>query len=317
MSLITKVKNRSAWVARKIKKNNRFVYKYYIGPDGKYTPYHLLPDYIYIKILYKRRMGKKLDLKSPKTFNEKLNWLKLYDRKPIYTTMVDKYEVKDYVARLIGEEYIIPTLGVWDSFDDIDFDSLPERFVLKCTHDSGGVYICHEKAKMNKKQLRWFFNYCLSKNYYYSCREWPYKNVKPRIIAEEYIEDLAQGDLKDYKIFCFSGNAKVLFVASERNSIEETKFDFFDSEFKHLPIVWNGHPNAKVSPEKPEHFDEMLEIASKLSQDIPQVRVDLYNLNGRILFGELTFSHWSGFVPFEPEEWDKKLGDMIILPNKG
>jgi len=276
---------------------------------------HMLPDRLYIKLKFKMRMGKFPNLKNPRTFNEKLQWLKLYDRKPIYTTMVDKYEVKKYVADIIGEEYIIPTLGVWDKFEDIDFDSLPDQFVLKCTHDSGGLVICRDKSLFDKEIAKKKIEASLKTKYFYHTREWAYKNVKPRVIAEKYMEDEQTAELRDYKFFCFNGEVKALFVATERQKQgEEVKFDFFDTEYNHLPIK-QGHPNAKIPPEKPETFEEMKKLASKLSENIPEVRVDFYEVDGKVYFGELTFFHFGGMVPFEPEEWDERFGEWIKLPN--
>lgn len=277
--------------------------------------FNWMSDETYLKLVFRIKMGRKLNLKEPRTFSEKLQWLKLYDRKPIYTTLVDKYEVKKIIADQIGEEYIIPTLGVWDRFDDIDFDSLPNQFVLKCTHDSGGLAICKDKTQFDYSKARKRINKSLKKSFYLIGREWPYKNVKPRIIAEEYMEDELTHELRDYKFFCFDGVVKALFVATERGSKEETKFDFFDADYNHLPFT-NGHPNANVLPEKPEHFEEMKALASKLSQGIPQVRIDLYECNGKVYFGEMTFSHWSGLMPYKPEEWDYTFGSWIILPKK-
>lgn len=276
--------------------------------------FNYLSDEAYIRLNWRRRMHYRLNLDNPQTYNEKLQWLKLHDRKPEYTQMVDKYEVKQYVADKIGAEYIIPTLGVWDRFEDIDFNSLPNQFVLKCTHDSGGLVICRDKDTLDLNNARKKINNSLKRNYYYSGREWPYKNVKPRIIAEQYMEDPQSGDLRDYKIFVFNGVAKVLFVASERQKVdEETKFDFFDVEFNHLPFT-NGHPNAKIEPKKPRNFEQMLRLAEKLSENIPQLRVDFYEIENKIYFGELTFFHWGGMMPFEPEEWDRTLGEWITLP---
>ena len=265
--------------------------------------------------MYKVKMGKRLDIENPQTYNEKLQWLKLYDRKPIYTLMVDKYEVKKYVANIIGEEYIIPTLGVWDRFDDIDFSRLPNQFVLKCTHDSGGLVICKDKSQFDISAAKKKINKCLKHNYYYFNREWPYKNVKPRIIAEQYMVDESGYELKDYKFFCFNGIPKAMFIATDRSDPnEDTKFDFFDMDFNHLPFT-NGHPNAKHEIAKPSKFCDMKTLAARLSRDMPQIRVDLYNINGKIYFGELTFFHWSGMVPFVPEEWDYKFGEWLQLPN--
>lgn len=273
-----------------------------------------LPDKPYLTLKYWACMGKKLNLDNPVTFNEKLQWLKLYDRKLEYTRMVDKYEVKGYVSEKIGEEYIIPTLGVWDDFDEIDFSKLPNQFVLKCTHDSGGIVICRDKAALDKSAAKKKLSASLKRNYYKSGREWPYKDVKPRIIAEAYMEDESGVELKDYKIFCFDGFAKAMFIASDQQvQDEETKFDFFDMDFQHLPFT-NGHPNAKHEIKRPESLEEMRRLAEKLSEGIPQVRVDFYDVNGKVYFGELTLSHWSGMTPFEPEEWDAKFGEWIKIP---
>ena len=276
---------------------------------------NLLTDSMYLKLIYKARMGKKLNLKQPLTYTEKIQWIKLYDRNPIYTKLVDKYEVKSYVANKIGEKYIIPTLGVWDCFDEIDFDKLPNQFVLKCTHDSGGNVICRNKAEFDFVKAKEKIEKCLKRNYYWHGREWPYKNVKPRIIAEYYMEDEKTGELRDYKFFAFNGSTKALFIASDRQVVgEETKFDFFDENFQHLDLK-NGHPNALTIPDKPQNFETMKELANKLSEGFPEVRVDFYEANGEVYFGELTFAHWSGLTPFEPEAWDKTFGDWIDLPN--
>ena len=231
----------------------------------RFNMYHGMSDDEYLKRLFRYKLGYELDLINPKTFNEKLQWLKLYDRRPEYTTMVDKYEVKAYVAERIGDQYIIPTFGVWNHFDDIDFDILPNQFVLKCTHDSGGLAICKDKAKWNKAAAKRRLEKSLKRNYYYVGREWPYKNVKPRIIAEQYMEDDTTHELRDYKFFSFDGVAKALFIASDRQAVgEDTKFDFFDMKFRHLPFT-NGHPNASIPPARPETFEDMKALAEKLS----------------------------------------------------
>ena len=278
----------------------------------------LLPDEMFIRLNYLRRMKQWPDLKNPTTYNEKLQWLKLHDRQPLYTQLVDKYAVRRFVAERIGGEYLIPLVGgPWDSFDEIDFDALPEKFVLKCTHDSGGLLICRDKRALNREKARRRIAQSLQQNFYYHNREWPYKDVRPRIIAEAYMEDASTSELRDYKFFCFGGEPKMLFVASDRQTAgEETKFDFFDMDYNHLDLR-NGHPNAAVPPEKPAQFGLMRELAQKLSQGIPHVRVDLYEVNGRVYFGEMTFYHWSGMVPFDPPEWDRKLGSWIGLPENG
>ena len=232
--------------------------------------------------------------------------------------MADKVEAKHWVAEKIGEEHIIPTLAVYKRVEDIDFDALPDRFVIKCNHNSGtGMYICHDKSKMDRKAVIRGLRKGLRENFFNPGREWPYKNVPRRIIVEQYMEDTnSPNDLKDYKFFCFDGKVKALFIASDRMTEgAETKFDFFDSEFNHLPIK-NGHPNSTNPITKPQSFDLMKQLASKLSRGIPHVRVDFYEVNGKVYFGEMTFFHWGGQVPFEPEEWDYKFGEWIHLPQK-
>ena len=269
-------------------------------------------DEIYVRVEYFIVFGKRLRLKNPQTYSEKLQWLKLHEGDPIYTRMVDKAEAKKYVTEIIGEEYIIPTYGVWNHFDEIDFDKLPDQFVLKTTHDSGGVIICKDKKTLDKNAAKVKLEKSLKNDYYYTSKEWPYKNVVPRIIAEKYMED-ESGELCDYKLFCFDGKMKALFIATDRfTSGEETKFDFFDENFNHLPFT-NGHPNATKPIKKPESFQQMKDLAEKLSQKIPHVRVDFDCTNGKIYFGELTFFHWGGFKRFEPEEWDFKFGEWFKL----
>lgn len=270
-------------------------------------------DKRFVQWKYYLNFKKKLDLDNPQTFNEKLQWLKLYDRHDEYTKMVDKYEAKKYVASIIGEEYIIPTLGVYNSFEEIDFEKLPNQFVLKCTHNSGGIIICKDKSTLDVEKANQLMSKWLNVNPYWKNREYPYKDVPPRIIAEKYMEDESGYELKDYKFFCFNGDVKMLFVASDRGfQTEETKFDFFDLNWNHLPFT-NGHPNSTRSIKKPSHFEEMIEMAKRLSEGIPHVRVDLYNINGHIYFGEMTFFHWSGLTPFIPEEWDYKVGKWLDL----
>lgn len=256
-----------------------------------------------------------LNLHSPKSYNEKLQWLKLYDHNPLYTTMVDKYAAKKYVADIIGEKYIIPTLGVWDKFDEIDFDSLPDQFVLKCTHDSGGLVICKDKKTFDLQRAKDKIESSLQTDYYLLGREWPYKNVPRRIIAEKYMEDAKTGELRDYKFFCFNGKVKWLFIATGRQLREEPYFDFFDMDFNHLPMQ-HGHPNAPFPLEKPQNFELMKKLACTLSKGIPQLRVDFYEVDGEIFFGELTLFHHGGWTPFNPEKWDYIFGEEIKLSMK-
>jgi hypothetical protein len=261
-------------------------------------------------------MGKRLHLSNPKTYNEKIQWLKLYGRTPMDKVLADKYLVKKYIADTIGDEYVIPLLGVWDSPEQIDFTNLPERFVLKCNHNSGrGMCICRDKTALDLESVREGLRIGLKENYFLRSREKAYKGIPRKIIAEEYMEDNTTKDLKDYKFFCFNGEPKIVFVATGRELGEhEVKFDFFDMEYNHLNIT-NGHPNSNPFPHKPASFEKMKELAAVLSKGYPHIRVDFYEVNGRVYFGEFTFSHWGGMTPFEPEEWDRILGDWIVLPN--
>ncbi len=270
-----------------------------------------LPDRIYIQLYYFSMFHKFCNLKDPKTYNEKLNWLKLHERNSKYTKMVDKYEVKEYVKNIIGEEYIIPTLGIYDNFDQIDFDKLPNQFVIKVTHDSEGLVICKDKSIFNVKTAREKINSALKCNFYYIGREWPYKNVKPRIIVEKYMEDNKYHELRDYKFFCFDGIPKYMFVASSRGE-GTTCFDYYDMKFNHLDIRQH-YPNSSKEIEKPKTFDKMIELSKVLSKNLKHIRVDWYEVNGKLYFGELTFYHFSGFQPFIPNEWDKKFGDNIKI----
>lgn len=232
------------------------------------------------------------------------------------STMVDKVAVKDYVKSIIGEDYIIPTLGVYDKFNEIDFEKLPNSFVIKCAHDSGGIVICPNKENFDYTAAKKKIEKYQKRDFYLGWREWPYKNVPRRIIVEQYMEDKKTKELRDYKFFTFNGKVKALFIASDRqNPNEDTKFDFFDESYNHLPII-NGHPNANTLPERPKNFELMKELAEKLAVGIPHVRVDFYEIDGKVYFGEMTFFHWSGVVPFEPKEWDLIFGDWIQLPNE-
>lgn len=276
-----------------------------------------LPDKVYLSILYRANLGKWINWNEPRTYTEKLQWLKVYDRREIYEKMVDKYEAKQYIADRVGGQYV-PALvgGPWKCFEEINFDSLPEQFVLKTTHDCGGVWICKDKSKLDVNEAKCFINKHLKQNYYRMHREWSYKNIQPRIFAEEYLEDLVTGELRDYKFFTFNGVPKMLFVASERQTQDvQTKFDFFDMDFSRLPIV-NGQPNSSEDIPKPVCFERMKEISSVLSNGTPQLRVDFFECNGRLYVGELTFFHYAGFVPFEPNKWDEVLGEWLVLPRK-
>lgn len=271
-----------------------------------------LKDKTYLKLQYKNRMGKELSLEKPQTFNEKLQWLKLYDRNPEYTKMVDKYEAKKYVAYIIGEEYIIPTLGVYDRFEDINFEILPNQFVIKCTHDSGGLIICKDKTKLGIGEARKKINKSLKKNYYYSGREWPYKNVKHRIIVEKYMKEENE-ELKDYKFFCFNG--KVKFFKIDFDRFINHRANYYDINGKILPFGEEiCPPDFTRDIYLPKNLKKMINLAERLSKNIKFLRVDFYEINNKIYFGELTFYPAAGFGRFIPDEYDKILGDMLKLP---
>ena len=275
----------------------------------------LLPAKLFLKFKFRLKMGKKLNLKKTQTFNEKLQWLKLYDRNPLHTTMVDKAEAKHYVAEKIGSEYIIPTFGVYDKFEDIDFDTLPDKFVLKCTHDSGGLVICKDKSKFDIVAARKKINKALKYNFYYHSREWPYKKVKPRIIAELYLEDGSGRDLNDYKIFNFCGEPH--FVQVDMDRFVNHKKNMYTTDWALCDFSFNYPSDPQREVPRPDNLDEMLMLARKLSEGEPYMRTDFYSVKGKIYFGELTFFPASGFGKFDPEEYDKKLGDLIELPKKG
>ena len=273
--------------------------------------YNNMPDEEFLKKLYKIRMGKELRLDNPQTLNEKLQWLKIHDRNPEYTKMVDKYEVRKYISEKIGEEYLIPLLGVWDSFDEIDFDKLPQQFVLKCTHDSGGLVICKDKSEFNIKAARRKINWRMRRNYYWQNREWSYKNVKPRIIAEKYMTDESEKELKDYKIFCFNGVPE--YVEVDFNRQIEHKLNPYDFDWNPLNFCDSSKNDYSADIKRPKRLDDMRAIAAKLSEGISFLRVDFYSIDDAIYIGELTFYPGSGFIEFDPEDVDLKYGKLLKL----
>lgn len=278
-------------------------------------PRKLFQDKFYIEMLFWLHMGKRLDWNNPQTFNEKLQWLKLYDRKPEYTTMVDKYKVREYIAERLGEEYLIPLLGVWNDPDEIDFDALPNQFVLKCNHNSGlGMCICKDKTKLDIAKVKAALRKGLKQDYYLTGREWPYKNVERKIIAEKFMTDGGE-DLADYKIHNFNNGPKVILVCRDRFKDSGLTEDFFSEDWEHLDVARPDHPNASTPVERPKELEEMLSLAEKLSQGRPFLRTDFYTVGGRVYFGELTFFPASGFSPFIPPQWDETLGKWITLPN--
>lgn len=280
--------------------------------------FHWMDDETYLKIAYRVKMGKKLNLDPPVTFNEKLQWLKLHDRRPEYTTMVDKYEAKKWVADRIGGGDVIPTLGVWEHFDEIDFDKLPNQFVLKCTHDSGGLVIFRDKSQFDKEAARRKIETCLKHNFFWGQREWAYKAVQPRILAEVYMEDetartMGSKGLTDYKFFCFNGTPKFAYVSCGLEKHETAQISFLDMSWCFTDFRRSDYKPLSMIPPKPSQFDAMKNIAARLSKDIPFVRVDLYEVEGKVYFSEMTFYPCSGFLPFEPEKYDRALGDEIII----
>lgn len=273
-------------------------------------------DKLYLEWLWYLKFCRKLDFKHPTTFNEKLQWLKLYDRKDIYTIMVDKYAAKEYVANIIGEEHIIPTLGVWNKASDIDFDSLPNQFVLKCTHDSDGNIICRDKRKLDRTSAIRKLSKSLSRQYYVRNREWPYKNVPHKIIAEQFMSDQSQSEsgLMDYKFYCFNGEPKILYISTGLEDHSTASISFVTLDWQFADFHRSDFKPFDQLPPKPSLFSEMLDIAHRLSQGHSFLRVDLYQINGKVYFSELTFSPCSGMMPFEPEEWDLKMGVLLNLP---
>lgn len=282
---------------------------------------HILPDSVYIGFRYKMKLGKFPHLKKPRTFNEKMQWLKIHDRKELYTRLVDKYEAKKFIEKVMGKEYVIKTLGVWDKFEDIDFDKFPNKFVLKCTHDSGGGIICRDKTNLDMEAAEQKLNKSLADNYYWGEREWPYKNVVPRILAEEYMDDYEEGSenygkgLTDYKFFTFNKVPKMLYVSRGLEDHATAQISFFDLKGHKLPFKRKDYKGIEGNIKMPETMPEMIKIVKRLAEivDAPFLRVDLYEIRGKIYFSEFTFFPCGGMIPFEPEKWDRVLGDWIRI----
>lgn len=282
--------------------------------------HHLLnwmPDAAYLKLMYYAHTGKKLDLEHPRAFSEKLQWLKLYDRRPEYTRMVDKYEVRGHIRETIGEQYLIPLLGVWDDPREIDFARLPQRFVLKCTHDSGSVRICKDKQHFDTQEAVRHLQKCLKRGTYWATREWPYKNVRPRVVAEQYMEDGSGDGLQDYKVMCFNGEPKLIQLHRGRYTAHTQ--DFYDTDWKRTRLsqqARSGMPVSGKAAPRPACLEEMLALSARLAQGIPQVRVDWYCVGSSLYFGELTFFDGSGYYLFDNDADEQMLGDWIPLPNR-
>lgn len=276
-----------------------------------YNALGFLSDESYIRLIYRLRMGKKPDLDNPRTFTEKLQWLKLHDHNPEYTGMADKLAMRTFVADRIGEGHTVPVLGIWQRFEDIDFDSLPDRFVLKTTHDSGSYVICRDKASFDRKNASKVLSRSLKCNYYRTTREWQYKDIEPRIIAEQYMDD-GKTNLTDYKFFCFNG--KPLFMYSEEESSGNPTQAIADMQYNMMPFSMDD-AKADVLPPKPELFGTMAAVSEKLSEGVPFLRVDMYCIGNAFYVGELTFYHYGGYIPFNPVGWDLKLGEKLELPD--
>lgn len=278
---------------------------------------YILSDQYYLKKQYYKSCGEKLNIKNPQKLTEKIQWLKLYDRNPDYHLLVDKYEVKKIVSEKVGIDLVIPTYGVWSKFEDIDFEKLPNQFVLKCTHDSASVVICKDKKKFDFDFARLKLNKALKFNYYrYENKQWVYKKIKPRIIAEQYLSELGDAELKDYKFYCFNGEPLYCQVIANRQTNKSR--DFYDQNWNHQNFIGILQKGDKIrfcdlKQEMPKNYDKMLKIAKILSDKIPFVRIDMYNISGKIYFGEITFYPAGGIGFFEPRDWDFKLGQLVHL----
>lgn len=294
------------------KKNKKaFYHKFLIKTCGGW-----MPDALYLKLMYRLLVGRPLNLKNPQRYNEKLQWLKIHDHNPLYSTLVDKYAVKDYVANLIGKQHVIPTYGVWNSLDEVDFDSLPNQFVLKTTFGGGGsdLIICKDKSQLDKEHTVNHLRHYMCQDLYRASREWPYKNVPHRIIAEKYMEEPGMPSLIDYKVMCFNGVAKLIEYHLGRYTDTHTQ-DFYDRDWNKTDITQGRYGEmSDVVAERPPLLEEMLRLSEVLSKDIPHVRVDWYMVKGQLYFGELTFFDGSGYVPFDRDEDDFMLGSWIKLP---
>ncbi len=274
----------------------------------------ITPPLWYIRCQYRFRLNKKLNIRDPKTFNDKIQWMKLNLHEEIYTKMADKYEVRNIVKEKIGEEYLVPLAvnSPIKKVEEIDFESLPEKYVIKCTHDSGSAIIIKDGKKINKEKIKKKLRKCLRRNYYWIGREWAYKNIEPRIIIENYLQDDDSEELRDYKIFCFNGEPKFIQVDFDRHSSHKRHIYSPDWKYMGFTSMYPTYPDVIIP--RPDNLEKMMDIARSLSNGLPHVRVDLYNTGSRIYFGELTFYHGSGFEIYDPIEWDLKIGDMLKLP---
>lgn len=288
-------------------------YRFLIHSSDK--KYQMMDDETYLKLKFKASMGYELDLENPRTFNEKLQWLKLYDHRPEYTRMVDKYRVREIIASTIGEEYLIPLLGVWDDPNDIPFDTLPNQFVLKCNHNSGtGMCICRDRSKLDIEKVKSDLRKGLAQDYYISGREWPYKDVPRKIICEKYMEDTSFNDLPDYKVHSFNGTPKVILVCRDRFKESGLTEDFFTEQWEHIPVSRVSHPNAANPIGQPQELEQMIKLTEEITTGLPFARVDFYTIKDKLYFGEITLYPASGFEKFVPDKYDQEFGEWIKLP---
>ena len=295
---------------KKVIGNPRLILAHFIMLPGVSS---LFSDKLYIKLLYYLYIGRKLDLESPQSFNEKLNWEKLYYRHPLMPKLVDKYDAKAYVREKIGDEHVVPNYGVWNTPEEVDFDSLPNQFVLKCTHNSGtGMYICRDKSKMDVEQVKEGLRRGLEERFYMRAREWAYKDAKPRIIADKFLDDHSGAEIQDYKFLCFDGVPRYVYQSVKGKNIYE---NWYDMDFKPVDIN-NSFPRKYPEFEKPKGFEKMKELAAKLSAGFPHVRIDFFDVDGHVYFAEFAFYNWAGIMPFKDYKMDLELGEYFTLPEK-
>ncbi len=271
----------------------------------------IIPDRPYLKMMYRIRTGNRLHLNAPQTFNEKIQIIKLNEKYDNHSYMVDKYEVRRYISEKIGEEYLIPLIGVYEKYEDIDIDSLPEEFVVKCTHDSGSVVVCNGKEDLVNNRTR--IEKALKRRYYLSSRDYSYKGIKPRIVIEERMHSSDGGDLRDYKFYCFEGVPTFLYISEGLQDHSTARISFYNMDFSAAPFKRTDYEPLQYAPERPSVYDEMCKVASILSEGLHFVRVDLYEIDGKVYFSELTFAPCGGYMPFDPKEWDKKLGEYLNI----
>ncbi len=292
-------------------KERRFSYLNSIGF------YDSLSDEKYLKKIYKIKVGRELNLDSPCTYTEKLQWLKLHDRKPVYTLMQDKFLVREYISKTIGEEYLIPLLGVWDDPEEINFDDLPDQFVLKCNHDCASVIICRDKSQFDMQAAIKELKNCLKRKYWLLGREWAYKDIQPKVIAEKYMQDGDNITLTDYKFFCCNGKVRMVMLTSGEAHTKERRQDLYDISFNKLSIKRGNFDNSQIAFKKPGNFKQMTDFAEEIAGNIPFIRVDFYSIDGNTYFGEIAFYPSGGFSEFQPTEWEERVGSWIDISEVG